>query len=774
VPSFIIDPELVADFLTESGELLEQLDADLIRLESTPQDPELLNCVFRALHTIKGSASFLALTNLVAIAHVAESSLNAARNRLLTVDRPVMDCLLAAVDIIKIQFVNLRAGEDLAAADAALIAKLAAYGESKAIGAHASPAAPEANAGQSAPTVGRTEQTNVSPLSLSSGKADLLDFLISDLNATLSVIEDSVGKLADEHARAEASASIADLTISLARSVDFFEFDSMTRHVGLLGQVANAVPQLATATVTTLLPRVNELLEILKEQSLGLANKQLVSMPCADLVSKINTLINDGGAEIGPGGPATESHPAATPSTPVTPAASATSTTPTTPATPGIASAKVAATAQLPDVAGAPGPAPATKKPEGSSAPAGQDQTIRVEVSRLESLLNLIGELVLQKNRVSALTRQLTANGFGTQEFRESFTQASGSLDRVTSDLQTAVMKTRMQPLDKIFGKYPRLLRDLSRKLNKDINLVIEGGDTEVDKSVIEELGDPLIHLMRNSADHGVESPADRIKAGKSSTGTITLSASHRGSHVEILIKDDGRGLCRERLSKKALEKGLYTEDQLAAMTDKEVCRIIFAAGFSTAEQLSDVSGRGVGMDVVRANIEKLKGTIDLYSEPGKGTTVAILIPLTVAIMSAMMVGVGKEIYAVPLSNIIEIVKPSPEQLYSIRRSPVMRLRDGVLPLLDAGNLFGKPSATAKDSPFAVVMQLSDTRIGLLVSRLIGQQEIVIKPLDDFLDNGGPVSGATVRDDGGVSLIVDVARCFQLAAQTNAAICHTT
>ena len=380
----------------------------------------------------------------------------------------------------------------------------------------------------------------------------------------------------------------------------------------------------------------------------------------------------------------------------------------------------------------------------------------------------------MQKNRVSALTRQLTANGFGTQEFRESFTQASGSLDRVTSDLQTAVMKTRMQPLDKIFGKYPRLLRDLSRKLNKDINLVIEGGDTEVDKSVIEELGDPLIHLMRNSADHGVESPADRIKAGKSSTGTITLSACHRGSHVEILIKDDGRGLCRERLCKKALEKGLYTEDQLAAMTDKEVCRIIFAAGFSTADQVSDVSGRGVGMDVVRANIEKLKGTIDLYSEPGKGTTVAILIPLTVAIMSAMMVGVGKEIYAVPLSNIIEIVKPSPEQLYSIRRSPVMRLRDGVLPLLDAGNLFGKPSATAKDSPFAVVMQLSDTRIGLLVSRLIGQQEIVIKPLDDFLDNGGPVSGATVRDDGGVSLIVDVARCFQLAAQTNAAICHTT
>jgi len=271
---------------------------------------------------------------------------------------------------------------------------------------------------------------------------------------------------------------------------------------------------------------------------------------------------------------------------------------------------------------------------------------------------------------------------------------------------------------------------------------------------------------MRNSCDHGLESPADRAAAGKSEVGTIRLSASNAGGHVEIRIADDGRGLNTKRISQKAIEKGLYTQAQIDQMSEQELCRIIFLPGFSTAEKISDVSGRGVGMDVVRSNIEKVKGTIDLINDPGKGCTVLIKIPLTVAIMSAMMVGVGPETYAVPLSSIVEIVRPEKDQLASINQSPVMRLRDTVLPLLQAAELFSLPASKRDDAPFAVVLSLSERRVGLMVSRLIGQQEVVIKPLDEELSRtgaGGPVSGATVRDDGGVSLIVDVPRLFELA-----------
>ncbi|MCA3006621.1 MAG: chemotaxis protein CheA [Phycisphaerales bacterium] len=751
------DPELLQDFLTESGELLEQLDQDLVKLEASPTDPELLNQVFRCLHTIKGSASFLGLTNLVSIAHVAEGALNSARNRAVVIDKAAMDHLLAAIDIIKRQFDDLRAGRQLAVADAGLIAALGSIADGKS-GKAGAPAA-AAPAAEPAPlpsghspalpgadpfTVG---EPSMAELQLPPGKAELLEFLVADVDATLGQIEAGLASLADEAQRSAAAAALTDLAGNLARSVDFFDFAAMTRIVRLIGDLAAAAVSLPPGGLQSVLGPSAKAIELLREQSKGLAEKKLIVRPLDAFCSAFSDLIKA----------AATADP-----TPVAPCVS-----------PGpSASAPAAAVAKASEH-----PADAhdhadhdhgPAKPDAQQASGGtvsSDQTIRVEVGRLESLLNLVGELVLQKNRVSALSRQLLAHNLGSQEYREAVSQTAGALDRVTGDLQVAVMKTRMQPLDKLFGKYPRLIRDLARKLNKQINLVIEGGETEVDKSVIEELGDPLIHLMRNSADHGIESPEARKAAGKPAVGTITISASHQGSHVQILIRDDGRGLIREKIAQKAIEKGLYTPEQIAQMSDRDVCRIIFAAGFSTAETLSDVSGRGVGMDVVRANIEKLKGTIDLHTEPGKGCTVAIHIPLTVAIMSAMMVGVGKEIYAVPLSNILEIVRPSKEQMYSVNQCPVMRLRDGVLPLLNAAELFNQPQDKRTEAPFAVVIQQSEQRVGLMVSHLIGQQEIVIKPLDEFIDKGAPVSGATVRDDGGVSLIVDVVRLLQIAEQ---------
>ncbi len=771
------DPELLNDFLTESGELLEQLDGELVTLESTPQDPDLLNKIFRALHTIKGSASFMTLTNLVSIAHAAEGTLNAARNRQLIVDRPCMDMLLAAVDTIKTQFEDMRNGRDLTAPDAQLVATLTALGEGKGAAAHASahtsepPAAAggqalvahaEIHASALAPTssprtlvssppafaggsVGAFDlgDATFSPLNLPPGKTDLLEFLVADLDTSLQTVEQQVANLRQQTTRDTASASLSDLGEALRRSVDFFECDSMVRLASLIEALAHAAPGLEEAALQQAVEHAGEALNCLKDQSKALASKQVLSRPVEAFCKAFDDLIA--------GKPAV---PAAT--------------------SPAVA--EVEAPAQNVEAAAPVTSAPASAggsvnaeqaKDKGESVPAtAAEQTIRVEVGRLESLLNLVGELVLQKNRVAAVSRQLSNTSSLAQELRESVSTAVGGLDRVTSDLQVAVMRTRMQPLDKLFGKYPRLIRDLARKLNKQIELVIEGGETEVDKSVLEELGDPLVHLMRNSADHGVESPADRKAAGKPELGTITLSAAHQGSHVQIQIRDNGKGLDKERISRKAIEKGLYTEAQIAAMSENDIYRIIFAAGFSTAEKLSDVSGRGVGMDVVRTNIEKLKGTIELASVPGQGTTLTIHIPLTVAILTAMMVGVGPEIYAIPLGSILEIVKPTKEQLATIRRAPVMRLRDTVLPLLDAGDLFSQPSAMRDGaSPFAVVIAQQERRVGLLVSRLIGQQEVVIKPLDDLVDRDGPVSGATVRDDGGVSLIVDVPRLIAIAQQ---------
>ncbi len=788
--SFVnIDPELLQDFLTESGELLEQLDKDLVELERGPSDQELLNQVFRALHTIKGSASFLALTNLVSVAHVAEGALNAARNRVITIDKGAMDLLLAAVDIIKRQFDEIRAGRPLSEADSALVAGLSRLADGKPLAPSAAPASDSAAPStpspdapgdqrisepadiapprQPAPSAshlpGGLTGFSERPLQLPANKADLLEYLVADLEATLDQVERQVKALSEAATRRAAAESLADVAEALRKSVDFFDFDSMTRLAMLFSALADKAPGLPEATVAAAVHEGEQVLALLRQQSSGLSKgKQLI--PAADaIVSRFEQILKtdprtDPLGASPTSGSSVEAEAAVSPSAPAAPAAPANQANQANHTGPG-SSAGAAAAAQSSSTAG---PSQAGQQAQAGGHAAGGDTTIRVEVSRLESLLNLVGELVLQKNRIGALNRQLSAAGWGDQAYREAASQTNSALDRVTSDLQVAVMKTRMQPLDKIFGKYPRLVRDLARKLNKQIELVIEGGQTEVDKSVIEELGDPLIHLMRNSADHGIESPERRVAAGKPAQGTIRLMAGNAGGHVEIRISDDGKGLDPKMIAAKAVEKGVITQAEADAMSDRDRMRLIFAPGFSTAEKLSDVSGRGVGMDVVRSNVEKIKGSIDLQSVVGQGATVIIKIPLTVAIMSSMLVEVGPEIYAVPLSNVLEIVKPTREQLSTINQHPVMRLRDSVLPLVHAGEIFGQPEQGI-EAPFAVVVHHNDRRVGLLVSGLIGQQEIVIKPLDEFIDKGGPVSGATVRDDGGVSLIVDVPRLVQLA-----------
>jgi two-component system chemotaxis sensor kinase CheA len=307
----------------------------------------------------------------------------------------------------------------------------------------------------------------------------------------------------------------------------------------------------------------------------------------------------------------------------------------------------------------------------------------------------------------------------------------------------------------KLFDRYPRLIRDLSRSTGKQIELRIVGKDTEVDKTVLELLADPLIHIMRNSADHGIETPDVRTAAGKPALGIITLTAEHQGNHVRVEVTDDGKGIHADVIGRKAVEKGLVTAEELSQMSEPQIQALVFAPGFSTAEKLSDLSGRGVGMDVVRTNVVKMNGTINVRSTAGKGTCVEILIPLTVAILPAMMVGVGDTLYALPLTSILEIVRPTPEMLHSVNSRPVLQLRNTVMPLIDLRQRLDHQTSDGK-APFAVVVACGAQRAGLIVDRLIGQQEVVIKPLDEA-HAGGPFSGATIREDGGVSLILDIA-----------------
>ncbi len=395
--------------------------------------------------------------------------------------------------------------------------------------------------------------------------------------------------------------------------------------------------------------------------------------------------------------------------------------------------------------------------------PAAVEQTIRVDVKRLDHLMNLIGELVLAKNRLMKINEDVEERYEG-EEFLEELTQVVSIVSLVTTDLQIAVMKTRMLPIGKVFNKFPRMIRDLSRELNKKIELVLAGEDTELDKSLVEEIGDPLVHIIRNSCDHGIETPEERTAKGKPEGGTISLKAYNEGNQIVIQIDDDGKGLDPQMLKEKSFEKGIITEKEMDNMSDKEAFTLIFRPGFSTAAAVTSVSGRGVGMDVVKTNIEKLNGMIDIESVVNVGTTIKLKIPLTLAIIQALLVGVQEEHYAIPLASVLETVRISKDEIYTVEGKSVMRLRDDVLSLVHIGDIFEvERILDASEHAYVVVLGLGTSKLGLIVDTLVGQEEIVIKSLGDYLKGIEGVAGATIRGDGGVTLIVDVAALMNMA-----------
>ncbi len=698
------DPSLLNDFVTESRELIETVDQDLVTLEQSPEDPELLNRIFRALHTIKGSSSFLALEPVTRFAHAGEDALNALRKAEAAVTADMMDMLLRAVDVIRDQLDEVESGEAPQAGPDDLIEGLHRIGEEG------------VQRNELREDEGETPDAD-DAFTLPPAKQDLLQYMIEDLMESLDQLEAMFGEAVGHEDTEQLSHRMKDITDGLVRSAGFFEVDTLSDEVQTLHKAALALGELDAQAIAPLVAHVNTLVDAVRHRAEAMNAGKLRSHHCDGVCAQIIALI---AGEPLPDPKANEPKKQAETE----------------------ADDRPAAVAQ-PD------------KPTAHVA----ERTVRVDVERLEAMLNLVGELVLQKNRVLGAARNAQRKELDG-EFCDQLTQVGSDLERVTADLQTSVMKTRMQPLSKLFNRYPRLIRDLSRTMGKRIDLEIIGGETEVDKSVIESLGDPLVHLLRNSADHGLEGAEERAAAGKDPRGKIQIVASQEGNHVLVQIIDDGRGLNTEKIGKKAVERGLVSAEKLESMSRAELHNLIFQPGFSTAEVVSDVSGRGVGMDVVRTNIAKLNGIVEIQSNPDKGSTVSIRIPLTVAIMPAMVVEVGGGQYALPLASILEILRPEQAQVSTVGREPMLRVRENVLPIVILADHFGQRS-TESNQNIAVIVGMGEKRLALMVDGLIGQEEVVIKPLDDTLERDPSISGATIREDGGVSLIIDIATLFK-------------
>ncbi|RUM56582.1 MAG: hybrid sensor histidine kinase/response regulator [Nautilia sp.] len=635
--------EILEDFLIEAFEMIEQLDQDLVELESNPDDLDLLNKIFRVAHTIKGSGSFLNLDVLTRLTHHMEDVLNKARKGELKITPDIMDVILESVDMMKALLENIRDnGTDV------------------------------------------TDDIDIEPV-------------VAKLDA-ISKGQDISNNEESSNEKSEESES------SLADELDISEED-----------LENMTPEEVEAEIERLLKQRQEEDRRLREEM-----KKKQQQNSSNNSSQENSEKTDKKS-----------------------------------------SSNVASNAPTKKEVKKESKSIATKKTT-------VEQTIRVDVNRLDSLMNLIGELVLSKNRLIKIYNDVEERYEG-EHFLDELNQVVSSISIVTTDLQIAVMKTRMLQIGKVFNKFPRVIRDLSRELGKKVNLIIKGEETELDKSIIEEIGDPLMHMIRNSVDHGIEPPEERVKLGKPEVGTVELKAYNEGNQIVIEISDDGRGMDPEVLKQKALEKGLISEKEAEMMSDKEAFMLIFKPGFSTAAKITNVSGRGVGMDVVKTNVEKLNGIIEVDSTPGKGSTFKIKIPLTLAIIQALLVAAQEELFAIPLANVIETVRITLEDISAVEGKSVLRLRDEVLPLVSMSDIFKIEKILGiSQYLYVVVLGVGASKVGLIVDALIGQEEIVIKSLGEYLKGIPGIAGATIRGDGKVTLIVDVAALMKLAKETHA------
>ncbi|MGY4726845.1 chemotaxis protein CheA [Burkholderia pyrrocinia] len=728
-------------FFDEADELLAQMEQLLLNLDVDSPDPEDLAAIFRAAHSIKGGAATFGFSALTDTTHILESLLDRARNHELTLTKEMIDAFLETKDVLSDQLVDYRASaEPDAAAAATICAKLerlkAESGAGAPTAAPAAPAAPVAAAAAPAAPAAPTAEP--------AGGGD---------RAPDHVVEQAV---AAAHPAADAGEDGPHLKITLV-GVDAKDRELLSEELGNLGRIVGR--EEAGADLTLWLES-------------DVPSDDIVAV-CCFVIDESQIRIAHGTAPAAPAAPAAAQDaaaPAAEPAAAAQPAArvevfapQAAAPQPAAPAPAPAATVEPAAAAataqpqQQPQQPQAEHAAPAVAhhddkrpRPAAAAASGAEGSSIRVGVEKVDQLINLVGELVITQAMLAE-----TASAFDPALHDRLF-NGMAQLERNARDLQEAVMSIRMMPMDYVFSRFPRLVRDLAGKLGKQVELVTFGQATELDKSLIERIIDPLTHLVRNSLDHGIETVDKRVAAGKDAVGQLVLSAAHHGGNIVIEVSDDGAGLNRERILAKAAKQGMPVSDNIS---DDEVWQLIFAPGFSTAETVTDVSGRGVGMDVVKRNIQSMGGHVEITSQAGRGTTTRIVLPLTLAILDGMSVKVGSEIFILPLNFVMESLQPSIDDIYTVGNGErVVRVRGEYLPLVALHEVFSVEDArTDPTQGIVTIMQTEGRRFAMLIDELVGQQQVVVKNLETNYRKVHGISAATILGDGSVALIVDVA-----------------
>ncbi len=734
--SFEVDEEILQDFLVEAGEILEQLQEQLVDLENNPEDADLLNAIFRGYHTVKGGAGFLALGELVDICHGAENVFDIMRNGQRTLTPELMDVILQATDVVVDMFEKVKSREPLEAAPDELIDVLHKLSK---------PESPDekifASEDEVPAPVSNTEVEAVEEVLTAESDDDELvieddDELDSD-TAIDEITEDEFEALLDElHGSGSPNKPTTPTPVTTPSEtsdgddITDDEFEALLDDLHGKGQFKGDDVVAENKTVDAGASDDSEEItddefEALLDQLHGEGQGPKAEPPKksqAPSETKAPTASNTNADSVAVDKSKDKvEKPAATP-----------------------------AQKPAPEPAKKPAAKPLAKKDEkkaGAAAPQAET-TVRVDTKRLDQIMNMVGELVLVRNRLLSL---------GINNADESMSKAIANLDVVTGDLQGAVMKTRMQPIKKVFGRFPRVVRDLARTLKKEITLELEGEETDLDKNLVEALADPLVHLVRNSVDHGIEMPDEREASGKPRMGTVKLSASQEGDHILLTIDDDGKGMDPEKLKEIAINRGVLDADAAARMSDVEAFNLIFAPGFSTKVEISDISGRGVGMDVVKTKINQLNGSVSINSELGKGTVLEIKVPLTLAILPTLMIVVGEQTFALPLGSVNEIINMDISKTNTVDGQLTMIVRSKAIPLFYLGDWLNRvPVTVDRTQGHVVVVQIGTQQVGFVVDSLIGQEEVVIKPLDALLQGTPGMAGATITSDGGIALILDI------------------
>ncbi len=695
--------EILDDFVIETNELIEQLNQDLLLIENS-SDNEVINRIFRAFHTIKGTSGFLSFDKCTELAHASEDLLNKVRNGELNPNPEIVDVLLDSSDWFKMFMgdVENRVERDYDIDD--LISALAKIlkGESKAVAAIASPE-----------QMGTT-LINELPALVEGIPPELIEEFVTESNELIETVGNELMSLEIEPDNQNIVNEIFRVFHTLKGNSGMVGLHQMAeiahKSEDILGKLRDKQLETSTFMVDTLLNSVDYMRTVLEE----VRSNDLKAHDTSEIYRNLHSLLGEKYTE-----------------------------------TPKIVVKAKEAEATSP------------KKQEEPQSKKRVDQTIRVDVNRLDNLMNIAGELVLEKNRLLQVSHLLKQSHPGNKEVGD-LDSLNNSLGFITTEIQESVMQMRMLPIANVFRKFPRMVRDLAKEKSKEINLAISGEETELDRSVIEAIGDPMIHLLRNALDHGIETPEVREQKGKPREGTISLNAFQEGNQIVIEIKDDGAGIDPERVLAKALERGMFAAEEAAMMKPKDIINLIFKPGFSTAEKITDVSGRGVGMDVVNTNISRLNGIVEIESTVNEGSTIIIKLPLTLTIMTGMVVRVCDEMYIIPLIAISETLRLDPATVSSVKGHEVLTLRRSVLPILHLDRLLNVPQTEQLNGDkYIVVVSVADKRLGLVVSSLLGQAETVVKPLGQALGKVKYFAGATLRGDGRVSLILDVSQILE-------------